>query len=51
MYLKGKDIVKFILDNDLMENNIFIYKAKDSDGFMPKEIAADEDGDITIFGE
>ena len=49
--LKGKDVVKFIMDNDLMENQIFIYQDKDSLGFMPKRIEADEDGDITIFGD
>ena len=49
--LKGKDVVKFIMDNDLMENQIFIYQDKDSLGFMPKRIEVDEDGDITIFGD
>ena len=47
--LKGKDVIKFITDNNLMENQIFIYRGEDSSGFLVSRVEEDEDGDAAIF--
>lgn len=47
--LKGKDLIDFIIKNDLLEANILVWNNNIEFGTEPKRVEVDEDGNITLI--
>ena len=47
--MKGKDLVNFIIQNDLLESHILIWNNHIEFGTEPNRIEVDEDGNITLI--
>ena len=49
MALKGKDLVDFIIKNNMLEESIIVWNNRIEFGTEPKRIEADEDGNIMLI--
>lgn len=48
--LKGKDIVEYIVKNNLLDGKVFITSELENlDGFAPIRISTDNDGDCAVL--
>jgi hypothetical protein len=47
--MKGKDLVDFIVENDLLEVGVVVWNNRIEFGTEPNRIEVDEDGYITLI--